>query len=59
MIHQLSLKRLIRSGVVVWDREDYLAEPKKQPDDQEVYQQLPGDAETPLEKNYKKGDKKT
>ena len=42
------------SGVVVWDREDYLAEAKKQLDDKEVYQELRGDAESPLEKNIKK-----
>ena len=35
------------SGVVVWDREDYLEEPKNQLDDKEVYQGLRGDDEGP------------
>ena len=42
------------TGVVVWDREDYLAEAKKQLDDKEVYQELRGDVEGPLEKIIKK-----
>ena len=42
------------SGAVVWDREDYLAEAKKQLDDKEVYQELRGDVESPLEKIIKK-----
>ena len=46
------------SGVVVWDREDYLAEAKKQPDDKEVYQELRGDVESPLEKIIKKAIRK-
>ena len=42
------------SGVVVWDREDYLAETKKQLDGKQVYQELRGDVEGPLEKIIKK-----
>ena len=42
------------SGVVIWDREDYLAEAKKQLDDKEVYQELRGDVESRLEKIVKK-----
>ena len=41
------------SGVVVWDIEDYLAEAKRQLDDKEVYQELRGDAEGPLDKIIK------
>ena len=36
------------SGVVVWDRDDYLAEAKKQLDAKEFYQELKGDVEGPL-----------
>ena len=46
------------SGVVVWDRKDYLAEAKKQLDDKEVYQELRGDVESPLEKIIKKAIRK-
>ena len=46
------------SGVVTWDREDYLAEAKKQLDDKEVYQELRGDVESPLEKIIKKAIRK-
>ena len=42
------------SGVVIWDREDYLVEAKKQLDDNEVYQELRGDVESPIEKIIKK-----
>ena len=42
------------SGVVVWDSKDYLAEAKKQLDDNEVYQELRGDVKGPLEKIIKK-----
>ena len=42
------------SVVVVCEREDYLAEAKKQLDDKEVYQELRGDVEDPLEKITKK-----
>ena len=42
------------SGVVVWDKEDYLVEVKKQLDDKDVYQELRGDVEGPLEKIIKK-----
>ena len=42
------------SVVVVCEREDYLAEAKKQLDDKEVYQELRGDVEDPLEKIMKK-----
>ena len=38
------------SGVDVWDGEDYLAQAKKQLDDKDVYQELRGDVEDPLEK---------
>ena len=38
------------SGVVVWDREDYLAEVKKQVNDKKVYQKLRRDVEGPVEK---------
>ena len=41
------------SGAVVWDREDYLAETKKQLDDKDVYQEL-RDVKGPLEKITKK-----
>ena len=36
------------SGVVVWEREDCLAEAKKKLDDKEVYQELRGDVESQL-----------
>ena len=42
------------SVVVVCEREDYLAEAKKQLDDKEVYQELRGDVEDPLEKIMKR-----
>ena len=42
-----------RLGVVILDREDYLAEAKKQLDDKEVYQEL-RDVESPLEKIIRK-----
>ena len=45
------------SGVVVWDREDYLEEAKKI-DGKEVYQELTGDVEGLLEKIIKKVIKK-
>ena len=41
------------SGAAVWDREDYLAETKKQLDDKDVYQEL-RDVKGPLEKITKK-----
>ena len=41
------------SGIVVWDREDYLAEAQKQLSDKEVYQQIKGDIESPLIKIIK------
>lgn len=37
-----------------WDREEYLAEAKKQLDDKDVYQELRGDVEVQLEKVIKK-----
>ena len=46
------------TGVVVRDREDYLAEAKKQLDDKEVYQELRGGVEGPLEKIIKKVTRK-
>ena len=45
------------SGIVVWDREDYLAEVKKQVNDKKVYQKLRRDVEGPVEKI--KSDKTT
>ena len=36
------------SGVVVWEREVYLAEARKKLDDKEVYQKLRGDVESRL-----------
>ena len=42
------------SGIVVWDRKDYLAEAKKQLDDKEVYQEVRGDIESPLIKIIKR-----
>ena len=41
------------SVVVVWDREDYLKEAKKQLDDENVYKELTGDVERRLEKVIK------
>ena len=41
------------SAVVVWDREDYLKEEKKQPDDKNVCKELAGDVEGPIEKIIK------
>ena len=38
------------SGIVVLDREDYLAEARTQLEDKEVYQELKGNTEGPLEK---------
>ena len=38
------------SGIVVWDREDYLAEARTQLEDKDVYQELKGNTEVPLEK---------
>ena len=38
------------SGIVVLDREDYLAEARTQLKDKEVYQELKGNIEGPLEK---------
>ena len=35
------------SGVVVWDREDYLKEAEKQLDDKETYEELPSDPVSP------------
>ena len=42
------------SGVVVWEREDYLAEAKKQLGNKKVFQELRGDVEGPLKKIIKK-----
>ena len=41
------------SGIVVWDREDYLAEARTQLKDKDVYQELKGNIEGPLEKIIK------
>ena len=36
------------SGVVVWDREDYLKEAEKQLGDKEIYEELSSDPDSPL-----------
>ena len=36
------------SGVVFWDREDYLKEAEKQLGDKETYEELPSDPVSPL-----------
>ena len=41
------------SAVVVWDRDDYLREAKNQLNDKNVYKELTGDVEGPLEKIIK------
>ena len=41
------------SGIVVWDREDYLAEARTQFKDKNVYQELKRNIENPLEKIFK------
>ena len=41
------------SGIVVWDREDYLAEARTQRKDKDVYQKLKGNIMGPLEKIIK------
>ena len=41
------------SAVVVWDREDYLMEAKNQLNDKNVYKELTGNMEGPLEKIIK------
>ena len=41
------------SGIVVWDREDCLAEPRTQLKDKHVYQELKGNIAGPLEKIIK------
>ena len=41
------------SGIVVWDREDYLAEARAQLKDKDVYQELKGNIVGPLEKIIK------
>ena len=41
------------SAVVAWDRDDYLKESKNQLNDKNVYQELTGDVEGPLEKIIK------
>ena len=41
------------STVVVWDREDYLREANSQLSDKDVYQEVKGDAESPLMKVIK------
>ena len=40
------------SGIVVWDREDYLAEARTELNDKDVYQQLKGNIEGLLEVLY-------
>ena len=53
------------SGVVVWDREDYIKEAEKQLGDSDVYEEVPGDPEPlvstihkTIEKIRKRGDLK-
>ena len=41
------------SAVLVWDREDYLKEAKNQLNDKNVYKELIGNVEGPLEKIIK------
>ena len=41
------------SGIVVWDREDYLEEAKQQLDEKDVYKKVNGDVEGPLIKLIK------
>ena len=41
------------SGIVVWDREDYLTEARIQLKDKDVYQELKGNIEGPIEKIIK------
>ena len=41
------------SAVVVWDREDYIEEAKTQLNDQNIYKELTGNVEGPLEKIIK------
>ena len=41
------------SGIVVWDREDYLTEARTQLKDKDVYQELKGNIVGPLEKIIK------
>ena len=41
------------SGIVVWDREDYLAEARTQLKDKDVYQELKGNILGPLEQIIK------
>ena len=41
------------SAVVAWDRDDYLRESKNQLNDKNVYKELSGNAEGPLEKVIK------
>ena len=41
------------SGIGVWDREDYLSEPRTKLEDKDVYQELKGNIEGPLEKIVK------
>ena len=55
MISQSLLKTLIKafedvSGIVVWDKDDYLAEARTQLKDKDVCQGLKGNIEGPLEK---------
>ena len=40
-------------GIVVWDREDYLTEARIQLKDKDVYQELKGNIEGPIEKIIK------
>ena len=40
-------------GIVVWDREDYLAETRTQPKNKDVYQELKGNIQGPLERIIK------
>ena len=53
--HSIVIKEADKgSGVVVWDREDYLTEAESQLSDPDVYEELKGDFENPLIKTIKR-----
>ena len=52
-IYCVSIEADKGSAVVVWDRDDYLREAKNQLNDKNVYKELTGDVEGPLEKIIK------
>ena len=47
------IEEVDKESTIAWDREDYLIEEKKQFDDKNVYKELTGDVEGPLEKTIK------